>query len=261
MPRDVCGMEPELKDEMGSTRPAPTNVVFILPPELMESVQNMNLLAALCPRIAQPIPTITSIEEFAASKLYLEYKKQSNRILLAGAIYGPTINGSKNALVEDHQRVLKELLTYIETLQGPSCSSFRSLEDEKAFKVSAYEAQYKIAESHLMLLVALVIGPNLNKDKSVINAHLQEIKKIKETLAGSAQYRKQLQASIKDVQERIPAFIPLFNLHVQLKAPQNEDTKRRENQSTKNSELLSTKFSSTAKKCDFRRVLPRGRKL
>lgn len=220
MPRDVYGMEPELKEEMRRTQPTAQNVVFILPPEQMENVHKMNLLATLCPQIAQAIPTITTADEFEAAKLYLEYKKQSNRILLAGALYGPTINGSKTGLVEEYQRLLKELSTYIETLQGPSCSSFRSLEDEKAFKMSGYEAQYKIAESHLMLLVPLVLGPSLQKNKLVINSHLQEIKKIKENLSGSPQYRKQLQQAIKDVQESVPVLVPLFNPQMQLKTPQ-----------------------------------------
>lgn len=196
----ASAMEKDITEEVRKN--ASPKVVLVLPPEHMETINKMNLLAVVCPQIAQSIPTITSAEEFKVAKEYLECTKQYNKYLLAGAMYGPRVNGTKGVLIEDSQRVLKGLLTYIVTLQGPSCSPFRSSEDEKAFEVNAYEAQYNLAQNHLMLLIATILTPNLKNDSLTINGHVQEVKKIKENLSGSSQYRKQLQQAIKKLSRK-----------------------------------------------------------
>lgn len=203
-------------------------------PEQMKAINAMHAVEALYPQIARKIPLITSKEEFEVAKQYADLTKKYYALLFAGAAYGPTGNNIKMSLLQEADRVLKGLETYVQTLQGPSCNAFRSQEDQKAFEREMYDIHYKIAKHHLMLLIKAVLIPE--NDLSVMAAHVQEIKKIQEQLSGNAEHRKKLQEEISKVEEMIPTIRFLFHPQTQGKPshPGKQQSKRIKQQRTVN---------------------------
>lgn len=221
MVTDAVAMNQEMKEELPNSQHIGPTIHLILPPEEIDNINKMNFMATKYPQIAREVPLITSLEEFEAAKEYLELIKKYNRYLFAGATCGPTANDLKDQLIENSQHVLKGMLTHIDILQGASCKAFRSPEDEKTFSDSVYEVHYNIAHNHLMLLTATILSPKLKNNSSAINAHVKEIKKIKEILSGNSQYRKQLQQLLQETQEYIPMLVPYFNPQAQVQSPRS----------------------------------------
>lgn len=216
--------------------PRTPQVHLIIPPEHMEAMNRMQLLAVRHPHIAQERPLIRSTEEFKIAKEYLGFKKQYYALVFAGAMYGPPGNDGKTRLLQDSERVLKSLQSYVEVLQGPSSQAFRSPQDDKSLEHEMYDIFYNTAQSHLMQLIAQILSPNLRNDSLTINDRIKEIKKIREQVSENREFRNKLQKIIQDAQENVPALRPLFNPQMQANPPQppKQKSRRIEGQRTVN---------------------------
>ncbi len=231
----------EDKEKIVQNRAQVPPKIHIVSPEGVLLIQNINIIAAANPKIAQLIPKVETLEDFKIAKAYLEFSKTYGSFLT-----GVTAISGNSQFLEQSQNVLNGLLGYAETLQGPICHPFRSKEDDEILKTKVCEINCGIAQNYLCMLTVLCSQPPSPKNQQIQEYYVKEIKRIRELLSGNPQFRNALQEPLQHLQSIAPALSPLFNPAARKHTPQHSKRlpKRMEQQKIVNQyEKIETFFS------------------
>lgn len=211
-----CAYSMEKETEILSTaRRAQPNAVFqqgdvhILSAEGAEVQQKLNLIAVSHPHIAQPIPNITSQQDYQIAKEYITLLEKKVGVLKRVALSHPT---QAQPLLDSSGQVLTFMQSYVATLLSPEYDSYRMEDEQKTLEDFSYSVLYRQGENHLFTLIRLVrISEALARREATIQAHVKAIKDIKEQLSPSPRFRKEFRTDLENAQEMLPSLRLVLN--------------------------------------------------
>ncbi|MBL0941138.1 MAG: hypothetical protein IBJ00_00150, partial [Alphaproteobacteria bacterium] len=169
--------------------------IDIISPEAVEIVKKLNFLSARYPEISKHPPHIDSKESFQLAKHHLLLTQS------LGTVYFTVfLQSCKNELLGEFHHLCNNVISYIEVLRAPCCSTYRSEEDEKELENEFYKTTYYIGRNYLMSFLSLRSTENLH----LFPQYVSQIKLIKATLRNNTQYYRLLQETIANAQALTP---------------------------------------------------------